>query len=190
MESIDIKAQVWNEKNVREWDDVAAEALKFKKEVQFGYLFGICVEKGSELPKFLPDGKTRNPGRKFKGRVVFQGNRVVNQSWEAAVFQDLGNSPATMDASRAADCYGCFPGNKTEIADAVQRGISVGFAFPLTGGPLGRLACESLLWNFFKRCMATRIVVRFGKNIVISVVRKRVLCLLASNGHRPIITLR
>ena len=70
-------------------------------------------KKGSELP-------IGDQGRKFKGRVVFQGNRVVNQSWETAVFQDLGNSPATMDASRAADCYGCFPGHKTEIADAVQ----------------------------------------------------------------------
>ena len=51
---------------------------------------------------------------------MFQGNRVVNQNWEAAVFQDMGNSPATMDASRACDCYGSMPGNKTEIADAEQ----------------------------------------------------------------------
>ena len=26
----------------------------------------------------------------------------------AASFQDLGNSPATFDASRWADCYGCY----------------------------------------------------------------------------------
>ena len=110
-----LKAEVWGTK-CREWDDVAAEALRDKKEVQFGYLFDICVEKGSELP-------LGSDGRKFKGRVVFQGNRVVNQSWEAAVFQDLGNSPATMDASRAADCFGCFPGHKTEIAEAVQAYI-------------------------------------------------------------------
>ncbi len=64
-----LAAKVWDTTNVREWDDVAAEAVLNKKEVQFGYLFGICVEKGSELPK-------GDKGRKFKGRVVFQGNRV------------------------------------------------------------------------------------------------------------------
>ena len=32
-----------------------------------GYLFGICVEKNAELDPSL---------RKFKGRVVFQGNQV------------------------------------------------------------------------------------------------------------------
>eukprot|EP00972_Heterocapsa_arctica_P062250 9176967-Heterocapsa_arctica.AAC.1 len=36
----------------------------------------------------LPAG---HPKRKFKGRVVFQGNRVTNQNWEAAIFQDLGS---------------------------------------------------------------------------------------------------
>ena len=53
----------------------------------------------------------------------YQGNRVVNQSREAALFQDLGSSPATLDASRAADAYGCVPGHDTEIADAEQAYI-------------------------------------------------------------------
>ena len=104
---------VWDETVVREWDEVASEARKQNKEIQFGYLFGICVEKNAELP----DG---HANRKFKGRVVFQGNRVVNQNWEAAMFQDLGNAPATMDASRIADAMGCIPGNGIEIADAEQ----------------------------------------------------------------------
>jgi hypothetical protein len=109
--------KVWDVDSVREWCDVAAEASRKKKEVQLGYLFGICVEKNAELP-------ADHPSRKFKGRVVFHGNRVVNQNWEAAVFQDMGKSPATMDASRACDCYyGSMPGNKTEIADAEQAYI-------------------------------------------------------------------
>ena len=102
--------------SVREWDDVAMEARDNGVNVQFGYIFGICVEKNSEL-------KEGHPNRKFKGRVVFQGNRVVNQNWETALFQDLGSSPATLDAARAADAYGCFDGNEVEIADAVQAYI-------------------------------------------------------------------
>ena len=107
---------VWDETVVREWDEVAAEARAKGEEVNFGHLFCICVEKNSEL---APD----NPKRKYKGRVVFQGNRVTNQNWEAAIFQDLGSSPATMDAGRAADAYGCIPGHTIEVADAEQAYI-------------------------------------------------------------------
>ena len=49
-----------------------------------GRLFGLCVQKGAELP----DGDKR---KKFKYRVVFQGNQVVTQNWEVALFQDLGS---------------------------------------------------------------------------------------------------
>ena len=67
----------WDEVVVREWADVAREARQAGKEVHFGYLLGLCFEKGSELPEGHPD-------RKFKGRSFFQGDRVVNQNWEVA----------------------------------------------------------------------------------------------------------
>ena len=51
---------------------------------------------------------------------MFQGNRVVNQNYDAAVFQDLGSSPATMEASKITDFYGCTEGNTVQIADAEQ----------------------------------------------------------------------
>ena len=51
---------------------------------------------------------------------MYQGNGVVNQNYEAALFQDLGRSPATLEASRACDAYGCGPGMHTEVADAEQ----------------------------------------------------------------------
>ena len=107
------EGKVWDESIIRKWEDVAAEAQHQKKEVNFGYLFVICVEKGSELP-------AGHAMRKFKYRVVFQGNRVVNQDYEAAVFEDLGSSPATLESSRAFDLYGCVPGHDCEMADAEQ----------------------------------------------------------------------
>ena len=90
---------------------MAREARLANEEVHFGYLLGLCFEKGSELPEGHPD-------RKFKGRSVFQGDRVVNQNYEVALFQDLGSSPATLEASRACDACGCAPGHGTQIADA------------------------------------------------------------------------
>ncbi len=45
---------------------------------------------------------------------------MKNQDYQAAIFQDLGSAPATMAASRAADCFGCAPGNTIEVADGEQ----------------------------------------------------------------------
>ena len=55
-----------------------------KEEVHFGMVFGFVVEKNTDLP-------AGDPRRKFKGRVVFQGNKVKNQNWENAVCADLGS---------------------------------------------------------------------------------------------------
>ena len=93
---------VWDETIVREWDDVANEARQASVEANLGYLFGLCTEKNSEQP-------LGHPSRKYKGRVVLQGNRVVSQNWQRAIFEDLGNAPATMDASRAVTAMGVRP---------------------------------------------------------------------------------
>ena len=59
-------------------------------------VFGIVVEKNHELDP-------KDPRRKYKGRAVFQGNHVRDQDGNWALFADLGSSPATMEAARAAD---------------------------------------------------------------------------------------
>ena len=103
---------VWDENEVESWDDVRARYPN-DEDVHVGRIFAIIVEKNAELE---PD----NPQRKFKGRVVFQGNEVKDQNYEVAMFQDLSASPATMPPGKAADAYGAFPGHATEQADAVQ----------------------------------------------------------------------
>ena len=110
------KAGTWDETKVREWDDVAAEARRTNKKAHVGRIFEICVEKGSEL-------KENDPGRKFKGRVVFQGNDVKDESWETAIFQELSSAPASMQAGKATDAFGLQPGFEIEQADAEQAYI-------------------------------------------------------------------
>ena len=107
------KAGCWDEKNVREWDDVVAEYRKKGKKAHVARLFEICVEKGSELP--LGD-----PNRKFKGRVVLQGNQVKDEYWDQAIFAELSSCPTTMEAAKACDAYGLIPGHTTEQCDAEQ----------------------------------------------------------------------
>ena len=117
-------AGVYDFSVVREYDDVVRKTKKNGKEVHMARIHGICVEKNYQLPN-------DNPSRKFKGRGVLLGNQVKNQFWEAAFFQDLGNSPATFEASRWADFYGCLPGHGVKLADAIQAYIQA----VLTGPP-------------------------------------------------------
>ena len=78
----------WDESKVREMSKVRAEARSAGKEVHFGQVAGICVEKNYELPK-------TDKNRKFKGRIVFLGDQVKTANYETAMFQDLGSSPAS-----------------------------------------------------------------------------------------------
>ena len=50
--------------------------------------------------------------------MVFGGHAVIDQSWEAAVFQDLGSSPSSMSAGKFIDFYACIKGNAGQQADA------------------------------------------------------------------------
>ena len=75
--------------------------------------FGLCFEKGAELPAGHPD-------RKYKGRYVFQGNVVCDEYQETALFKELGSSPATLEGAKAVDAFGCLPGHLTESSDAKQ----------------------------------------------------------------------
>ena len=110
---------------MRERADVVAEARNTGVTLHLGHLAGICVEKNSQLPE-------GHPLRKFKGRVVFLGDQVRNQDFEAAIFQDLGSAPATMEASRACDFYGCGKGHSVATADARQSYIQAALKGPTT----------------------------------------------------------
>jgi len=107
------KQVAWELENVREWSDVVKEANAKGVKVHVGRVFGILVEKGSELPKGHPD-------RKFKGREVFQGNQVKDQVGDWALFEELSSAPATMEAGKAVDAYGCVEGNVCEQADGTS----------------------------------------------------------------------
>ncbi|MCP4242468.1 MAG: hypothetical protein GY772_18080, partial [bacterium] len=105
------KIGTWDEASVREWRDVARDARRTGEKMHVGRIFTLCFEKNYELE----DG---NPARKFKGRVVFRGNDVRDETWEAAMFEELSSNLATMEAAKAADCYGLVPGHEVWQADA------------------------------------------------------------------------
>ena len=92
----------WDVRSFREYDDVVAEAQASKKIVHFGRISPVCHEKHSELG---PDK------RKYKGRVVFQGNNVKDQDNNWAVFQEMQSSASLMSASKFVDYWGSLDGH-------------------------------------------------------------------------------
>ena len=101
----------WEEETVQEYDAIKNKALQKNITVHFGRVFALCVEKHSELP---PDK------RKYKGRVVFQGNNVRDESGMAAVFTDQGSSASFIQASKLLDTVAMLPGNTGGQSDAPQ----------------------------------------------------------------------
>ena len=53
-----------------------------------------------------------------KGRVVFVGNRVADQSGFAALFSEQGSSSSHLTAANLLDAIGHMPGMSVENADA------------------------------------------------------------------------
>ena len=121
------KIGAWDEKGVREWSDVVAEARKTGKRHHVGRVFEVNVMKGDELPE-------GDPNRKYKCRVVFQGNNVRDANSQQAVFLELSSCPATMEAAKAADIYGLIEGHGLEQSDAEQAYVQAKLGGKLRGG--------------------------------------------------------
>ena len=103
----------WNERLVRERRDVEREAREAGITVHFGRGHELCYLANSELPE-------SDPRRKYKGRAVFLGDQVEDPDRNLPLFQELDRAPATMAASKIADCHGLLPGNVLETADATS----------------------------------------------------------------------
>jgi hypothetical protein len=63
-------AHVWDEDNPRDWVDVRQEAKVGNFDLHLGHICGNCVEQNSEMEAAY---------KKYKGRVVFLGNALVDQ---------------------------------------------------------------------------------------------------------------
>ena len=119
------KAGTWNINKVRPKHEVAAEARRQGKVVHFARVFGICSVKGSELPEGHKD-------RKYKGRFVYDGRTgaVRDQISAAALHEDLGSSPATLESSKLVDADGLVDGNSSEQADAIKAYVQAKLTGP------------------------------------------------------------
>ena len=84
-----------------------AKARQDGNIVNFGRIFELCHEKGSELE----DG---DPEKKMKGRSVLLGDNVKGQDFNGAEVLELGSSPPTIESARALDAMGSLPGYRVK----------------------------------------------------------------------------
>ena len=107
-------AGVWDLSAVREQGEVAAEARRTHTKVHFGQLMTIASFKFFELAKHL---------QKVKGRIVYRGDCARDEYGAAAVYQELGANPTSVQGLNNCLAYGSLPGHKTTAADAVKAYI-------------------------------------------------------------------
>ena len=106
-----------------EYKTVCREARHSNTTVHFGGLFGFMVLKNAELQEFDPNHKDL----KYKYRVVFAGNKVKDQNFNVALFEDLGSTVATMEAVKCWDALGSTKGKSVMQADCTQAYIQAKF---------------------------------------------------------------
>jgi len=106
-----IDCGTWLESTVTEKDDLLARARKTGEDIHVGDLLTICSVKYWECA----------PERhRYKGRICFRGDNVKDQDGAVAVFQELSSSPTAVQGVNANIAYGCLPGHKYTVSDAIR----------------------------------------------------------------------
>ena len=120
--------KTWDVSKVRPKAEVIAEATAKNESVHFGYLMDLCHLKHAELDPSL---------QKYKGRVVFRGDKVRDETGYFAVFTEQGASASQMSAAKFLDAIARMPGMQGQAADAVKAytQVSLREAHTLLGLP-------------------------------------------------------
>ena len=101
----------WDVRKVKSKKEVIKEAQNNNNKVHFTSLMDLCHLKNSELePQF----------QKYKGRVVFRGDIVKDDSGAYAVFTEQGSSASQMTAANVMDVIARLPDCDGQAADAIS----------------------------------------------------------------------
>ena len=105
------KISAWDLTNVRSKKEVIDEARTKGANVDFASLMDICHLKNAELLTMH---------QKYKGRVVFRGDTVKDDSGSYEVFTEQGSSASQMTAAKVMEIISRLPGCDGQAADAVS----------------------------------------------------------------------
>ena len=110
------KIPAWDLTKVRSKEEVIDEARTKGAKVHFASLMDICHLKNAELEA---------KHQKYKGRVVFRGDIVKDDSGSYAVFTEQGSSASQMTAAKVMDIISRLPRCAGQAADAVSANTQV-----------------------------------------------------------------
>ena len=105
------KISAWNLTKVKSKKEVIDEAMTEGATVHFASLMDISHLKNAELEA---------KHQKYKGRVIFRGDIVKDDSGSYAVFTEQGSSASQMTAAKVVDIISRLPGCDGQAADAVS----------------------------------------------------------------------
>jgi len=104
-------SETWDEKTVVEREDLLAQSRAEGSTIHVGELMTLCSIKYWEMEE---------SARRYKGRIVFRGDSTKDQNGSAAIFQELGSHPTTVQDINSNLAYGAIKGHKTSVADAIR----------------------------------------------------------------------
>ena len=110
------RISAWNLTEVRSKKSVIDEARMAGATVHFASLMDICHLKNAELEA---------KHQKYKGRVVFRGDIVKDDSGSYAAFTEEGSSASQMTAAKVMDIISRLPGCSGQASDAVSADTQV-----------------------------------------------------------------
>ena len=100
----------WDVKGVQPRQKVIERARKSGITIHFGNIMPLCHQKNAEQGIEF---------RSYKGRIVFRGDAVKDESGFYAVFSEQGSSASHMAATKFIDAIARMPGCSGEDSDAV-----------------------------------------------------------------------
>ena len=156
--------KTWDVTKVRPKAEVIAETSAKNESVHFGYLRDLCHLKHAEFDPSL---------QKYKGRVVFRGDKVRDETGYFAVFTEQGASASQMSAAKFLDAIARMPRMSGQAADAVKAytQVSLHHAHHLLGLP----KVPGHMDNFSKVTTTTSVGNRCGPSVSVAILVQAIL---------------
>ena len=144
--------QTWDDATACDPAELKSQARTLGIDIKIADLMVLCGVKHIEL----------DPSHhKFKGRIVYRGDRVHTQDGDAVFFNEVSTTPTTLTALNVTLWWGAQEGHTTTTADAVQ-------AFLQSSLPEGELTYVILppeLWLQDWSRRFKRVAVRLRKSL-------------------------
>ena len=103
--------QTWEDETACDADELIRQSKVLSKEIKVAELLILCGIKHAELDVTK---------QKYKGRIVYRGDKVLTQNGDIVLFTEVSTSPTTMIALNMCLWWGALDGHATSTADAVQ----------------------------------------------------------------------